>query len=281
MALIPPSNTQEIINRIYAAIHKEKQDKELYLGRLGSSSIGNECPRATWLSWRAFAKSEFEGRMLRLFETGHLQEARIVVDLKRAGFTVFEVDAEGNQFQYIDETGHFITKIDGVIKGVPGSSEKPHILEIKTHNKNSFAGVVKHGVQKSKPTHYAQVQSSMSLSGIDRTLYVALCKDDEQFYVERIKEDKTEQKLIGRRIVSLVNATIRPARINEDIESFACKFCDMKEVCFDKVAPLRNCRTCRNCFAAEAGSWECRLGAPRIIDKDMQRSGCGEYEVIC
>lgn len=279
MAAIPPTATQEIINRIYAAIAEEKQDTELYLGRLGSSSIGQECPRAVWLSWRAYAKADFGGRMLRLFETGHLQEARIVADLRRAGFKVFDFDEHGNQFQYVDSTGHFISKVDGVIKGVPGSSEKPHILEIKTHNKNSFAGVVKHGVQKSKPTHYAQVQSSMSLSGIDRALYVALCKDDEQFYVERIKEDKTEQNLISRRIVSLVNATLRPARINEDIESFACKYCDMKEVCFDKVAPLRTCRSCRNAVPAPEGVWHCtRFGTD--LDKDAQRAACDEYDKL-
>ena len=279
MAAIPLSNTQEIIHRIYTTIADEKQDKELYLGRLGSSSIGGECPRATWMNWRAFAKAQFGGRMLRLFETGHLQEARIVVDLKRAGFTVFDLDAEGNQFQYIDETGHFISKIDGVIIGVPGSSDKPHVLEIKTHNKNSFAGVIKYGVQKSKPTHYAQVQSTMMLSGMTRALYVALCKDDEQFYIERIKEDKPEQKLIERRIISLVNATMRPARINEDIESFACKFCDMKEVCFDKAAPLRNCRTCRYCEPAEGGDWVCS-GEGDTLSKDEQRKGCKHYEAL-
>lgn len=279
MAAIPPSAPQEIIQRVYAAIAEEKQDKELYLGRLGSSSIGNECPRATWLSWRAFSKSEFGGRMLRLFETGHLQEARIVADLKRAGFTVFDVDSEGNQFQYTDDTGHFISKIDGVIKGVPGCVEKPHVLEIKTHNKNSFAGVIKHGVQKSKPTHYAQIQSTMMLSGIERTLYVALCKDDEQFYVERIKADKTEQTLIGKRIISLVNATMRPARINEDPESFACKFCDMKEVCFNKVEPLRTCRSCVNVRAVDNGEWHCDRHGSRL-SKDAQRSACGEYECL-
>lgn len=279
MAAIPPSNTQEIINRIYSAIAEEKQDKELYLGRLGSSSIGQECPRAIWLSWRAYAESDFGGRMLRLFETGHLQEARIVADLKRAGFKVFDLDEHGNQFQYIDDTGHFISKVDGVIKGVPGSSETPHILEIKTHNKSSFAGVVKHGVQKHKPAHYAQVQSSMGLSGITRTLYVALCKDDEQFYVERIKEDKTEQGVINKRIISIVNATMRPARINDDIESFTCKFCDMKEVCYNKTEPLRTCRSCRNAVAAPEGVWYCALFGTDL-DKNAQRAACDEYDKL-
>ena len=279
MAAIPPPATQEIIDRVYAAIKKSKEDKELYLGRLGSSSIGRECPREVWLSWRAFAKSEFGGRMLRLFDTGHLQEARIVADLKRAGFTVFDVDAEGNQFQYIDDTGHFITKIDGVIKGVPGSVEKPHILEIKTHNQTSFNAVVKHGVLKSKPEHYTQVQSSLALSGMTRGLYVALCKNDENIYVERIKEDTAAQGVIRKRIVSLVNATMRPARVNEDPESFACKFCDMKEVCHGKVEPLRTCRSCRNAVAAPEGVWHCaRFGSD--IDKDAQRKACGEYECL-
>jgi hypothetical protein len=47
--------------------------------------------------------------MLRLFETGHLQEERIVEDLRRAGFAVWDKREDGRQFEFIDETGQFIT----------------------------------------------------------------------------------------------------------------------------------------------------------------------------
>ena len=217
--------------------------------------------------------------MYRLFETGHLQEDRIVGDLKAAGLKVWEKDECGEQFQYVDETGHFITKVDGVLKGYPESEDVPHVLEIKTHNKNSFSGVQKHGVQKSKPLHYAQVQISMALSGMKRSAYVALCKDDEQIYVERIKEDKPEQDKLKKRIISLVEATIKPAGISENGESFGCKFCDMKTVCTGKVPPVRTCRSCKNCRAGENGEWGCTV-TYTLLTKEQQRAACSKYEVL-
>lgn len=280
MVALPKRAEDEMVDSIYAAIKREDvKGSDLYLGRLGSSFIGNECNRAIWLSWRAYDTSDFDGRMLRLFETGHLQEDRIVADLKRAGYLVYDKDDEGNQFQEVDTTGHFITKLDGVIKGVPGSVNKPHILEIKTHNKNSFSGVVKHGVQKSKPLHYSQVQISMALKNINRTIYVALCKDDEQLYVERIKADPAEQSKLKAKIIRIVEATLKPAGISEDKTSFACKWCDMNEVCYGDKAPLKTCRSCKNSIPSENGTWVCGLyGFERSLQE--QKEACDAYEVL-
>ena len=278
MVAIPPKPEQQIINRVYAAIQKEKADTDLYLGRLGSSFIGEECVRQIWLDWRGFAREQFEGRMLRLFETGHLQEERIVNDLRRAGFAVWDKREDGRQYEYTDTSGHFITKVDGVIKDVP-ESEKPHVLEVKTHNKNSFSGLVKKGVQESKPLHYSQVQISMALGGFTRALYVAVCKDDEQFYVERIKEDPIEQKKLQQKIIKLVDARLRPAGISDDGSSFGCKFCSMKAVCTKEAEPLRHCRTCTMCTPGEEGKWVCELNR-HTLTFDEQRAGCEHYEAL-
>ena len=278
MVMIPPRPEQQLIDRIYKTYEDKEAKKGFYLGRLGASFLGEECLRKTWLSWRAYAQSQFGGRMLRLFSTGHAQEDRIVADLKAAGLEVWEKDPlTGEQFQYIDETGHFIVKLDGIAKGVPESEKTPHVLEIKTHNKNSFSGVQKHGVLKSKPEHYVQVQAGMLFSGIKRGLYVALCKDDEQFYVERIHPDAAVQAEASKKILRLVNATIRPAGISPDGEGFGCKYCDMKEVCTGRTAPLRTCRSCVHADPARVtGEWVCGLlGAP--LSKEAQKQTCPEY----
>ncbi len=278
MVAIPPKPEQQIINRIYAAIQKEKADPDLYLGRLGSSFIGEECIRQIWLDWRGFAREQFEGRMLRLFETGHLQEAWIVEDLRRAGFAVWDKQEDGRQYEFTDESGHFITKVDGVVKDVP-ESEKPHVLEVKTHNKNSFSSLVKKGVQEAKPTHYSQMQISMALGGFTRALYVAVCKDDEQFYVERIREDETEQKKLKAKIIKLTEARLRPAGISDDGSSFGCKFCSMKPVCVKEAEPLRHCRTCTMCTPGQEGKWVCELNK-HTLTLDEQRKGCEHYEAL-
>lgn len=278
MVAIPPKPEQQIINRVYAAIQKERADPDLYLGRLGSSFIGEECIRQIWLDWRGFAREQFEGRMLRLFETGHLQEARIVEDLRRAGFAVWDKREDGRQFEFTDESGHFITKVDGVIKDVP-ESDKPHVLEVKTHNKNSFSSLVKKGVQEAKPTHYSQMQISMVLGGFTRALYVAVCKDDEQFYVERVKEDKAEQEKLKSKIIKLTEARLRPAGISDDGSSFGCKFCSMKPVCIKEAEPLRHCRTCAMCTPGQEGKWVCELNKD-TLSIDRQRLGCEHYEAL-
>lgn len=278
MVAIPPPLEQQIVNRIYAAIEKEKVNPDLYLGRLGSSFIGEECVRQIWLEWRGFARGQFEGRMLRLFETGHLQEERIVADLRRAGFAVWDKREDGRQFEFVDQTGHFITKVDGVVKDVP-DSDKPHLLEIKTHNKKSFDGLLKKGVRDAKPLHYAQVQISMALGGFTRALYVALCKDDEQFHVERIKEDKAFQAKLRIKIEKLVDAQLRPAGISDDASSFGCKFCSMKAVCTKEAEPLKHCRTCAMCSAGAEGKWVCNLNN-FTLTLDEQRQGCEHYEVL-
>ncbi len=84
MPSIPDTSGLELIDKIYEGYVREDNNDKLYLGRLGSSSIGNECIRETWFSWRAFDREEFEGRVLRLFGTGHWQEDRVVEDLRRA-----------------------------------------------------------------------------------------------------------------------------------------------------------------------------------------------------
>ncbi len=281
MVALPARPEQEIIDRVYSAFERKDAEKrpDLYLGRLGSSFIGNECIRQIWLDWRGYARQTFEGRMLRLFETGHIQEDRVVANLKDAGFEVWALDENGKQFEFTDETGHFITKIDGVIKGVPGSEKTSHILEVKTHNKNSFASLLKNGVQKAKPEHYAQMQTSLALSGMTRALYVAVCKDDEKFYVERIKEDKAEHTKLKSKIISIVNAKMRPAGISDDASSFGCKYCDFKQVCVKEVKPLKHCRSCDLSITTENGTWTCSLTGTTLT-QDQQRAGCLQYEEL-
>ena len=278
MVALPPRPEQQIIDRVYAAIEKEKTQPDLYLGRLGSSFIGEECTRQVWLDWRGFARERHAGRMLRLFDTGHHQEERVVADLRRAGFAVWDKQPDGRQYEFTDTTGHLITKLDGVIKDVP-DCPAPHVLEVKTHNKNSFSTLQKKGVQEAKPLHYAQMQVSMALGGFSRALYVSVCKDDEQLHVERVKEDKAEQKKLLGRVIKLAEARLRPAGISDDASSFGCRFCAQKAVCTRETAPLRHCRTCTMCTPGAEGKWVCELNR-ETLSLDRQRLGCEHYEAL-
>lgn len=276
-----PSNTFEMIDRIYAAIEKKETNK-FRLTRIGASGIGNECSRSIWYDWRGYDKSSFDGRMLRLFRTGHLQEDRIVADLKLADFSVWEVDPETNQqWTYNDSTGHFVAKLDGVIKGVPGAEKTPHTLEIKTHSKKSFDEVKKYGVIRAKPVHYAQMLTGMRFSdaGLRRALYVALCKDNEEYYIERVIYDETEAAKLAEKIEAIIRATMPPARSCANEQYYGAKWCDYFQVCFKNKTPIRTCRSCEHAEPIDGGVWICGLLKIELTPDD-QLKACEHYSVI-
>lgn len=61
--------------------------------RLGASQIGRECERQLWYGFRWATMGEaFDGRMLRLFNRGHREEAVFVEELRGIGCDVRDVD---------------------------------------------------------------------------------------------------------------------------------------------------------------------------------------------
>lgn len=83
-----PSNTLE--NKILTAIDRQLKNNQEDPRRrhLGASIIGRRCIRQIWYSWRWFHPVRHEGRLLRLFERGHLEEFRFMNWLQLAGFQV-------------------------------------------------------------------------------------------------------------------------------------------------------------------------------------------------
>ena len=94
--------------------------------------------------------------------------SRPVVDLlRRAGVEVWEADEHGRQFRVSAVGGHFGGSLDGAARGLVEAPEKLHVLEFKTSGDKPFRDLVKNGVEKSKPEHFAQMQAYMHLMGID------------------------------------------------------------------------------------------------------------------
>ena len=82
MAELPESQ-----NITRTAIFKHYETSADRQGRphLGASEIGHECDRYLWLSFRWAKPADFDGRMLRLFDTGNHQEPRLIADLRAIG----------------------------------------------------------------------------------------------------------------------------------------------------------------------------------------------------
>lgn len=263
--------TQEIDN-----YHAEQQEPPR--PHLGCSMLGHHCDRWLWLSFRWAVVEQFNGRMLRLFRRGHMEEDTIIKDLRNIGIDIRALD-KGRQFR-VDFDAHVSGSVDGVIYGgVPQAREKKHIAEFKTHSKKSFDDLVKKGVEQSKPQHYAQMQVYMLGMEVDRALYLAVCKDDDRIHTERVKLDKPlAEKLVakGKRI-ALSDRMPEPCS-GAGPDWYQCKWCPAYSMCHKGEATEQaNCRTCAHSTACEDSTWRCERHNADNIPLDYQRQGCDNH----
>ena len=249
------------ITQIYE--HYEKQrEGESHRPHLGGSQIGNACKRALYYQFRHAWSPTFPGRILRLFETGHREEDRLIENLRAIGVKVWDRDPEtGAQVRFTAHGGHFALSLDGVLENVPDAPKTPHTFEAKTMNGKSFRAVVNKGVQETKPVYWAQCQVGMLLSGLDRCLFMAVEKETDKIYGERIHLDRAEAQGLIDKAGEVIKATTPPPRLSDNPAYFECKFCDYFPICHGVKIPEVNCRTCAHSTPSMGGDqkWTCAL----------------------
>jgi hypothetical protein len=117
MAPLPPPRNPTI-DAIYRAYEASAEDG--LRPHLGASLIGDDCERKLYYTFRWATVERHDGRLLRLFQTGHLAEHRFVADLRSIGCEVQEINPEtGKQWQVSAVGGHFGGSMDGVVLGLP------------------------------------------------------------------------------------------------------------------------------------------------------------------
>jgi hypothetical protein len=256
--------------------HEEKNDPPR--PHLGASLLGHPCDRWLWLSFRWAVQEQFPGRILRLFRRGQMEEATIVSDLRAIGLDVR--GTTGGKQTRVDFGAHVSGSLDAIIeRGVPEAPKARHIAEFKTHSKKSFDEMVKDGVEKSKPQHWVQMQVYMHGTEIDRALYVAVCKDDDRIYTERVKYDKAAaEKAIERgQRITLADRMPEPMP-GASASWYQCKFCPAYEFCHEtKLAKHVNCRTCAHSTAQQDSTWRCERHEADGIPVEFQREGCDSH----
>ena len=276
MAALPetPAPTREAIFAGYEA------DADTgFREHLGASQIGKSCERALWYDFRWTTPSRFPGRILRLFETGQLEEARLVRNLRRTGATVLEVDPEtGRQWRVEAHGGHFGGSLDAVALGLIEAPKTWHVVEFKTHGLKSFRELVAKGVAEAKPQHWAQMQVYMHLTGLTRAMYVAVCKDTDDLHIERVHADGDAAERLLAKAVRVIHAPRPPARISEDSAWFECRFCDHHAVCHGGGAAAHTCRSCLNSTPVEGG-WHC-VRHDRMLSPADERFPCLQHLFI-
>ena len=261
--------------------HYEKTADRQGRPHLGASEIGHECDRYLWLSFRWAKPADFDGRMLRLFDTGNHQEPRLIADLRNIGVEVWDKDEDGNQWRYKAAGGHFAGSLDGVGLGLPEAPKTPHLLEFKTANAKSFAAMAKKGVKESKPQHWLQMQIYMGWANLTRAMYLMVNKDTDEIHAERIEFDQDAFDRALQRAERIITSPEPAVTLAEDATNFTCKFCQYKHQCYGTEAPAVSCRTCAHSTPEMDGDgrWSCAQGNPDM-DVSAQRAGCGEHRHI-
>lgn len=276
MAKIP-----EPQNSIAARIdkyHEEIAECAPPRAHLGCSQLGHPCDRWLWLSFRWAVRQRFSGRMLRVFRRGSREEQVVVEDLRAIGVDVRRAGADQAR---VTLAPHVSGSVDGIIEGgVPHAPMARHVLEIKTHAKKSFDALEKHGVEKAQPEHYVQMQLYMHGLGIDRALYVAVCKDDDRIYTERVRYDKEVAEKYVERARRIVFSDRMPEPISADPDFYLCKTCPAWSFCHKThLTDQVNCRTCAHSTPKPDGTWRCERFGSNVIPLQYQRKGC-EHHVL-
>ena len=265
------NNIEELIDQAH-----EKRNGSGRRSHLGCSALGHVCDRWLWLSFRMAVTERFPGRILRLFRRGHNEEKTVVDDLREAGMKIINTGADQSRVSF---GNHVSGSIDGVITaGVPGAESDAHVLEIKTHSLKSFKEVERDGVKKSKPQHYAQMQTYMLGKKLNHALYVAICKDDDRIHAERVELDKEVAEKYIERGHRIVSSDRMPPPLSTDPTWYECRFCAAHDFCHvSKTTKNVNCRTCAHSTPERDGTWSCAQHEATIPTFDAQLAACSAH----
>lgn len=273
-----PQPLETTANRIYR-LHADRVQAGQLRPYLGWSEVGEPCTRYLWLRFRWAENEIIEGRIARLFDTGHREEARVIEELRAIGCTVWDKDADGNQFSVQSQGGHMRGHMDAVVEGLPESPKTAHLIDVKTIKRKKMDELIKKGMRDTYPKYWAQAHGYMGHAQLMRAMFIFVCKDDDEIYVERFPFEKAEFEKYEKRAQEVIFAQEPPERVSTDSAWFACKFCRFHPHCHGTTAPLVNCRTCLHSTPTPDGKWVCQRNGNALTVAD-QRLGCASHRFI-
>lgn len=277
MARIPePMHT--LAQAIYG-LHERRAAGELDRSYLGASVIGESCSRRLWMGFRWAGRESFDGRMLRLFDSGHRAEARILDEMREVGIEVWDRDPSGRQWAVSAFGGHLRGHLDAVVRGLPEAPKTPHVFDAKSIKAKKFAELLKQGFDKTFPKYRSQGVIYMGLMGLERAAFSFDCKDDETIHLERFEFDRIEFDRIMERAGRIIFGAEPPPGISIDPDGHECRFCLFHAHCHGTAAPAVSCRTCAHATPVADGTWRCERHE-RTLTVDDQRAGCVDHRVI-
>lgn len=249
---------------------------------LGASEIGDECARKLWYKFRWVFHKVHTGRMQRLFQRGHREEAVFIQYLTKAGYECFPLDpATGEQWRMSGVGGHFGGSCDGFVKLPSKYNYSGRLLtEFKTNGTGAgFNDLLRAGCALKKPVHFDQQCIYGYKFDVKYAVYLNVCKNDDNIHAEVHKLDLNRGADLERKAEAIILSQVPPARLSESPAYFSCKFCDFAEICHSGKASAKNCRSCTHASPRDQKVWFCdRHGAD--IPADFIPKGCGDWKSI-
>ena len=274
--------TLEAVNR---AVENASAARPKKAPVLDASSIGEQCERKIWLSWRMAKVEQFSAESLYRFEDGYHVESVMANRLAMAGINIKTVDTNtGYQFAISAVDSHLKGRIDGLIDGLIQSPKTVHVWECKAANDKKIAELVKakaeHGEKDAlkawDQTYYAQAMIYCHFMNVTRHYLTVSSPGARNTISVRTNADSNYAQMLIEKATRIKNAQELPVGISTDATNFKCKFCNFYDLCHqNKVADV-NCRTCAHSSPAENGEWFC-VKYNQNVPSNFQVTGCDNH----
>jgi hypothetical protein len=209
-------------------LNERHVSRETFRNYIGASSIGSDCLRQLYYEFNNFDGEQIPAKLQRIFDVGSTLEGLIISWLQECGLQI-EIPGKGNNFLGFKDKSlkYFQGHCDALIL------EPRSILELKTARDSSFKIFVSKGCKAWSPRYYAQVQSYMGMSEIERASILVLNKDTSEVHDELIEFNEYYYEELKIRAQAIFKAETPPPRVNNSPFWFQCKMCRFKRICHE------------------------------------------------
>jgi hypothetical protein len=219
---------------------KSRQSKQKPREYLGASRLGVHCSRALQYEYEhqpVDPGREYSGRLLRIFERGHVTEDCMVKWLGYAGFDLRTTGVDGQQFGFSVLDGRLQGHIDGVFISGPDGFRYPALWENKCLGSRSWRDLEKNKLAISKPIYHAQIVLYQAYLGLHENpaIFTAVNADTMEIYTELVDFDPRFAQSLSDRGLRVVSASAARERLNRSYQNqthFECRMCSWQDRCW-------------------------------------------------